>query len=125
MISKQKALFSSGYSFFIVGYVDVKSVLNAAWEECSSSKGNLEYATKRCEETLNCNWIHDTECDNKNWRFCFNMDIRDYIKSDGKGCAKVKPGIIGYISDLLEARLIALNIIIISILPLLHFHFRS
>ena len=98
--------FSSGESFLIVEFVDVKSVLNSAWQECSSEKGNLEWASKRCEEILNCDWIHDTDCDNENWRFCFNngntkLDIRDYIKPGGKGCAKVKPGNISYISDLL------------------------
>ena len=66
--------------------------MNSAKDDCSNEKGSLEWAIQRCEETINCNWIHDFKCDNQNWRFCFNIDVKDYIAPNQNGCAKVKPG---------------------------------
>ena len=66
--------------------------MNAAATDCSSQTGTLEWALERCTETLNCYWIHDYDCDGNNWRFCFNIDIRDYMKPNEKACAKVKEG---------------------------------
>ena len=66
--------------------------MNSARNDCSNEKGTLEWAIKRCEETINCHWIHDYNCDKQNWRFCFNIDVKDYIAPNEKGCAKVEPG---------------------------------
>ena len=76
----------------ILGYSDVTSVKNSAKWDCSNDKGSLEWATSKCTETVNCGWIHDYNCDNKNWRFCFNIDVNDYIQPNEKACAKVKSG---------------------------------
>ena len=66
--------------------------MNSAKDDCSNEKGTLEWAIQRCEEIVNCHWIYDFECDNQNWRFCFNVDVNDYIAPNENGCAKVKPG---------------------------------
>ena len=67
--------------------------MNSAKGDCSNEKaGSLEWAIQRCEEVTNCHWIHDFQCDNKNWRICYNVDLKDYIAPNENGCAKVKPG---------------------------------
>ena len=66
--------------------------MNSAADDCSNEKGTLEWAIQRCEEVRNCYWIHDYQCDNKNWRFCFNSHAKEYIGPNENGCAKVKPG---------------------------------
>lgn len=66
--------------------------MNSAKDVCSKEKGTLEWALQRCEETLNCDWIHNFGCDNQTWRFCFDIDVKNYIAPNENGCAKIKLG---------------------------------
>ena len=65
----------------------------AAYSACSSTYGDLTWAKQQCDKDKACRWLHDMDCDNKNWRFCSGVDIEDY-KGSG-GCSKIKTGYTG------------------------------
>ena len=80
------------YNLYRLGYVDSDKVLNSASSDCSGESGTLEWAMEQCNSNTNCKWLHDYGCDNKNWRFCTDTNIADYLyEGDGQeGCSKVK-----------------------------------
>ena len=81
--------FYSMFNYYL-GYKEGPSVINKGSDSCSSQFGTLEWAGQQCDNDMNCNWLHDYGCDNKNWRFCPNTNIDDF-SGDG-GCSKIKSG---------------------------------
>ena len=69
-------------------------MLNSASKVCSDEFGTLEWATQQCEKDVNCNWLHDRDGDNKNWKFCPNVYLQEYLwnyPEEGIGMSKLKP----------------------------------
>ena len=75
----------------ILAYTDGPSVKNSAGRyACSRKYDTLEWAKEQCNNDINCKWLHDYGCDDKNWRFCSKGDIQGYTGVGG--CSKIKPG---------------------------------
>jgi hypothetical protein len=41
---------------------------------------------------LSCEWLHDCDCDGKNWRFCKGEQDFDHFAGDEKACIRVLAG---------------------------------
>jgi len=51
-------------------YKDSTKIDNGAWQDCSQTTGTREWAEEMCNKDNNCQFLHDTDCDAKSFRYC-------------------------------------------------------
>jgi hypothetical protein len=81
----------NSFFFSILDYKKGPSVKDSASSVCSVSFGTLDWAKEQCDNDVSCKWLHDFGCDDKNWRFCPNVDLDNYKGAGTKGCSQIKP----------------------------------
>ena len=65
---------------------------NSAGDGCSTEYGTLTWAIEKCDNDLNCDFIHDYGCDNANWRYCPNLRVDESVDNQGQACSRLKLG---------------------------------
>jgi len=56
-------------------YVQTTNVPNAGWRFCSREAGTRDWAQHQCNLDPDCNYLHDTDCDGNEYRFCSDIDF--------------------------------------------------
>ena len=52
--------------------------------------GTREWAENECNQNKKCTHLNDWGCDDKNWRYCVNVDIEEYKDPTSKHCSLLK-----------------------------------
>ena len=68
-------------------------VLDTHSKKCSKEHGTLEWAMNECNKNEDCTHLDDYICDDKNWRYCVNVDIENYKDANPStiSCTLLKP----------------------------------